>query len=169
MYRQSQALFVLFLQVLGYFIKYSAEDARPPLAFVLSEKSAKLLLFPFVKRDDPAETVVECVLLPDIRLWTCGGLHFNDQFLVLLLLFCGCREAPMDGYPFPGPATPKRNLKKHILTVSEQQLLTLNKLQSKLRAREKEVQELMDKLAAKELEQQGREVLYCNTRCRNPN
>jgi len=39
-------LFVLFVQVLGYTIKYTAEEGRPPLVFVPSEKSMKFLLFP---------------------------------------------------------------------------------------------------------------------------
>jgi len=37
-----------FVQVLGYTIKYTAEEGRPPLVFVPSEKSMKFLLFPFM-------------------------------------------------------------------------------------------------------------------------
>ena len=41
----------------GYFVKYSAEEPRPPLIFVLSEQLVKVVLFPFVNKSD--EPLVE--------------------------------------------------------------------------------------------------------------
>ena len=79
---------MLFLQVLGYFIKYSAEDQIPPLLFVLSEKVAKLVLFLLVNKLD--QQVVESVILSDHPLWVEYGVDegksLNYSLLLLLLL-----------------------------------------------------------------------------------
>ena len=59
--------FVQHLQVLGYFVAYTSESGNPPLVFVLSEKSCKALLFPFVNKEN--HDAVECLLLPDTPVW----------------------------------------------------------------------------------------------------
>lgn len=107
------------LQVLGYFIKYAAEVGRPPLVFVLSEKSAKLMLFPFVNENQ--EQAVVSVLLPHFPLWCdgrdgAGVVSFSCNFLVLLLLVCGSYDTTMAEFKYPGEGTPKKHLKGHILT-----------------------------------------------------
>ena len=43
------------------------------MVFVLSELSVKVLLFPFVGKKNGVD-LIECVLLPDIVLWTSSKL-----------------------------------------------------------------------------------------------
>jgi len=64
----NEALFVLILQLHGYWIKYGAKAGRPPLALLLSEKSIQVVLFPFQESTTKTE-VVESILLPEYPLW----------------------------------------------------------------------------------------------------
>ena len=58
---------MFYMQTIGYFVKLTTEEGRPPVVFVLSENSATVLLFPFVNNSDNG--VVECVQLPDYPIW----------------------------------------------------------------------------------------------------
>ena len=110
---------MLFLQLHGYFVKYSAEEGRPPLIFVLSEQSVKVVLFPFVNKSD--EPLVESILLADYPLWERASLQdgsggsmdvLNRRLLVLLLLLCSVHKSHTQAVQivYPENGTPKRDL-----------------------------------------------------------
>ena len=156
----NEALFLLFLQALGYYIKYSAEYRRPPLVFVLSEKSAKLILFPFKNKSQ--EQLIECVLLPDFPLWVNASsldMRLNYDLLVSILLLCGGdRIHPMTMCVYPEDGTPKRKLRDYIHTVTEnvkeefeKKILEIQKENEKEKL---ELQEKQEKLERKKLELQ---------------
>ena len=118
--------FVWHLQVLGYFVACTSESGNPPLVFVLSEKSCKVLLFPFV--NDENHDVVECLLLPDIPVWikTDSGPSLNKTLLLILLLLCCTKNRTGMGYKYPGTSTRKSLIKKRIQTVEEHTAETVN-------------------------------------------
>ena len=113
---------MLFLQVHGYFIKYGGESGRPPLVFVLSEKSAKLILLPFVNKE--RTPIVENVLLEDYPLWvgTDDGVSLNRKFLVLLLLLCAGRNSLSMEVEYQDDGTSKKKSQPHIKSVFEAQV-----------------------------------------------
>ena len=83
----TEALFVLFLQLLGYMIKCGSMDRLPSIAIVLSEMSAKVVLCPF--QNINKVPVVDCILLDDYPLWLGDeGTSLNKELLMLLLLYC---------------------------------------------------------------------------------
>ena len=111
--------FVRHLQVLGYFVAYTSESGNPPLVFVLSEKSCKLLLFPFVNNDE--EDVVECLLLPDIAVWIKkdSEVSLNKTLLVMLLLLSCTTNRNRMKCKYLGTSTRKSLIKDRIQTVEE--------------------------------------------------
>ena len=104
----------------------TSESGNPPLVFVLSEKSCKVLLFPFV--NDENHDVVECLLLPDIPVWikTDSGPSLNKTLLLILLLLCCTKNRTGMGYKYPGTSTRKSLIKKRIQTVEEHTAETVN-------------------------------------------
>ena len=105
--------FVQHLQVLGYFVAYTSESGNPPLVFVVSEKSCKVLLFPFVNIENHD---VECLLLPDIPVWieTDSRVSLNKRLLQMLLLLSCTKNRLRMRYKYPGTSTRKSLVKKRI-------------------------------------------------------
>ena len=92
------------------------------MVFVLSEKSAKLILFPFVNKE--RTPIVESVLLEDYPLWvgTDDGVCLNRKFLVLLLLLCAGHNSSSMEVEYPDDGKSKKNLQPHIKSVFEAQV-----------------------------------------------
>ena len=98
---------------------YTSERRKPPLVFVLSEKSCKILLFPFINKKE--KDIIDCLLLPDIPVWIENdfGGSLNRKFLLILLLL-SCREhKEWIRIKSPGESTRKSLIKSRILTVEQ--------------------------------------------------
>lgn len=116
-----------FVQVLGYTIKYTAEEGRLPLVFVPSEKFMKFLLFPFM--NDGQDPVIECLILPHCPLWKNDQLNFDVLVLLLLLSGGDCTER-MTLVEYPGISTPRSSsVVDNILTVDQMTALENQRLQ----------------------------------------
>ena len=108
-------IIALLLQVHGYFAKYCSEVGRPPVVFVLSEVSVKVILFPF--QNENGVNVIESVQLPDFPLWLprnpeSDEVSLNRNSLVLLLLLCGSYETDVAmKYLYPAESTPRLVIK----------------------------------------------------------
>jgi len=147
-------------QVLGYFVAYTSEFGNPPLVFVLSEKTCKLLLFPFV--NDKEEDVVECLLLPDIAVWieNDSGVSLNNRLLQMLLLLSCTKNRTRMRYTYPGVSTRKSLVKDRIQTVEERTAELNRQLTQVVEQKDQELGELRrELLKAKEKGQQLEEQL----------
>ena len=88
------------LQLLGYYIKFSTDTARPPLCCVISEKNVELVSFPYyttqgcVRRtavsihDSSQVPAVDALVLPELPLLDESIGFPNRHLLGLLLLLC---------------------------------------------------------------------------------
>ena len=139
-------IIALLLQVHGYFAKYCSEVGRPPVVFVLSEVSVKVILFPF--QNENGVNVIESVQLPDFPLWLprnpeSDEVSLNRNSLVLLLLLCGSYETDVAmKYLYPAESTPRLVIKPLIITVTENNKRAIKVLQNKIRLQEKQKREL---------------------------
>jgi len=173
--------FVRHLQVLGYFVAYTSESGNPPLVFVLSEKSCKVLLFPFVNNSE--EDVIESLLLPDIAVWIekDSKVSLNKTLLVMLLLLSCTTNRNRMKCKYLGTSTRKSLIKDRIQTVEEhtaeinrklrlqveQATLVVHKkdqeldeLRSEAKKMEKELKELKEQLAEFKSETKKRTVSF---------
>ena len=135
-------IIALSLQVHGYFAKYCSEVGRPPVVFVLSEVSVKVILFPF--QNENGINVIESVQLPDFPLWLprnpeSDEVYLNRNSLVLLLLLCGSYETDVAmKYLYPAESTPRSVIKPLIITVTENNKQAIEMLHKKIRLQEKQ-------------------------------
>ncbi len=116
---------MISLQTLGYHIKLSPPKGAPPVVFVLSELSAKVLLFQSTNED--SGDIVECIQLPDYPIWLPkaeNGHMINPEFLVLVLLLSGCNRVSRTPKKvrYPGCSTRKSAVVNRVRTVQEEGL-----------------------------------------------
>ena len=124
----------------------TSESGNPPLVFVLSEKSCKLLLFPFVNNDE--EDVVECLLLPDIAVWIKkdSEVSLNKTLLVMLLLLSCTTNRNRMKCKYLGTSTRKSLIKDRIQTVEEHTAELNRKLKLQVEQATQVVDELRSEL-----------------------
>lgn len=104
--------------MLGYFTKIPSEAHKPPVVFVVSKESAKVLLFPF--KSDAGDDLIECVELAKYDLW----LRSNTRLRLILLLLLTSNQPVSDEvwqitYGYSDGGTEKRSLHDNILTLNE--------------------------------------------------
>ena len=125
---------------------YTSESGNPPLVFVLSEKTCKLFLFPFV--NEKTEDVVKCLLLPDIPVWikNDSGVSLNKRLLQILLLL-SCRKTSKRCNIRTLVPPPKKSLvRERIQTVDELMVEQNRQLQQEIQEKDQEMQEMRKEL-----------------------
>ena len=87
----------MFLQLLGYYIKFASDKQKPPLCFLLTEDGVRVLFFPYNQVQHVLEKkivsipancctpVVDCIVSPLTPLFLGRGKTVN-QFLLGILL-----------------------------------------------------------------------------------
>ena len=142
---------------------YTSKRRKPPLVFVLSEKSCKILLFPLIYEKE--KDIIDCLLLPDIPVWIENDFEgsLNRKFLLILLL--SCREhKEWIRIKYPGESTQKSLIKSRILTVEQlMEEKLLQQKEEKIQELTQQLQELTQPLETQQLQSQqkrGSEVSF---------
>ena len=132
---------------------YKSAVNSPPVVIVLSEVSIKILFFPYVDKDGE-NRLIECIVTPDIPLWSNGDSPMpNLDALVLLLVLCN-NERQSLSIEYKG-GTPKKLMEGHIKSdvdiLKEKHEEELRKVQEELEERmRKEREKLEEQLKARE-------------------
>ena len=75
------------LQLLGYYVKFGTDGENPPLCALLSEKGMQVVCFPYcLETTVQPVPVVDCLVLPELPLFTATCIPTVNQSLLVLIL-----------------------------------------------------------------------------------